>query len=90
MAATVRYRAAGSISDGDNALFREDLEENEFEEAPVNGTARRTCRARPLEATRGLPRRLQFGFNATSGDVRRGLFGMRGRTVDGFSFFDPV
>ena len=40
----------------------------------------------PWEATRGLARRLQFGVNATIGDVAPGLFGLRGRMLDAFEF----
>ena len=45
---TVNYSAGWFDSDGDNVRFSEDLEANEFEEAPVDGTGRRTRRALPL------------------------------------------
>ena len=78
------------FSDGDNVRFSEDLEANEFEEAPVDGMVAGRVELAPWEATRGLARRLQFGFNTTIGDVAPGLFGLRGRMIDGFVFFEPV
>jgi phosphate-selective porin OprO/OprP len=86
----VNYSGGWFDSDGDNVRFSEDLEANEFEEAPVDGMVAGRVVVAPWEATRGLARHMQFGFNTTIGDVAPGLFGMRGRMTDGFVFFDPV
>ena len=37
-----------------------------------------------------MARRLHFGFNTTIGEVAPGLFGLRGRMIGRFVFFDPV
>ena len=86
----VNYSGGWFDSDGDNVRFSEDLEANEFEEAPVDGLIAGRIELSPWEATRGLARRVHFGFNTTVGDVAPGLFGLRGRMTDGFVFFDPV
>jgi phosphate-selective porin OprO/OprP len=86
----VNYSGGWFQHDGDNVQFSEDLEENEFEEAPVDGMVAGRIELAPWEATRGLARRVHFGFDTTIGDVAPGLFGMRGRMTDGFVFFDPV
>jgi phosphate-selective porin OprO/OprP len=87
----LRYRAGRFVHDGDNTRFTEELDENEFvEEPPVNDTWAGRLELTPWTQTRGLLRRLQFAVNATSGKVDDGLFGMRGRTINGFTFFDPV
>jgi phosphate-selective porin OprO/OprP len=86
----VSYAGGWFRHDGDNVRFSEDLEQNEFGEAPVDGTIAGRVELAPWEATRGLARRLSFGFDATHGDVAEGLFGMRGRMSDGFVFFEPV
>jgi phosphate-selective porin OprO/OprP len=86
----VNYSAGWFQHDGDNVRFSEDLEQNEFEEAPVDGSLAGRVNLAPWESTHGLARHLQFGFNATDGKVADGLFGMRGRMLDGFVFFEPV
>jgi phosphate-selective porin OprO and OprP len=86
----VNYAGGWFRHDGDNARFSEDLDENEFAEAPVDGTLAGRLELAPWEATRGLARRLSFGVNATDGEVAEGLFGLRGRMSDGFVFFEPV
>ena len=86
-----RYLAGYFLHDGDNMQFLEDLDQNEFvEEPPVDGTFAGRVELTPWEQSRGLLRRLQFGANFTRGEVDEGLFGMRGRTVRQFTFFDPV
>jgi len=86
----VNYSGGWFDKDGDNVRFSEDLDANEFEEAPVDGTLAGRVELAPWEATRGLARRLQFGVNTTIGDVAPGLFGLRGRMFDTFEFFEPV
>jgi len=87
----VRYRGGWFKHDGDNTLFTEELEENEFvEKPPVNNTIAGRVDLTPWEQTKGLRRRLQIGINATSGELDDGLFGMRGRTVGGYTFFAPM
>jgi len=86
----VNYQGGWFQHDGDNHRFSEDLDENEFEEPPVDGSIAGRVELAPWEATRGLLRRLQFGFNATGASIAEGLFGMRGRTIDGYVFFEPV
>jgi phosphate-selective porin OprO/OprP len=86
----VNYSGGWFRHDGDNVRFSEDLEENEFEEAPIDGTLAGRVEFAPWEATRGRARRLSFAFNATHGEVAEGLFGLRGRMTDGFVFFEPV
>ena len=87
----LRYQGGWFLHDGDNSLFVEDLEQNEFlEEPPVDNTIAGRVELTPWEPTRGLLRRLQFGANFTRGVVDDGLFGMRGRTVREFTFFEPM
>ena len=87
----VRYYGGWFQHDGDNMQFIEDLDQNEFlEEPPVDNTIAGRLELTPWEPTRGLLRRLQFGANFTRGVVDDGLFGMRGRTVREFTFFEPV
>ena len=87
----LRYRAGWFAHDGDNTLFTEELDENEFvEEPPVNDTFAGRLELTPWTRTRGLLRRLQIGLNLTTGTLDDGLFGMRGRTITGFTFFDPM
>jgi phosphate-selective porin OprO and OprP len=87
----VAYRGGWFKQDGDNTLFTEELEENEFAEArPVNDTLAGRVELTPWAGSKGPGRHLQLGVNATSGSLDGGLFGMRGRTVHGFTFFDPV
>jgi phosphate-selective porin OprO and OprP len=87
----VRYYGGWFKHDGDNTLFTEELDQNEFiEEPPVNHTIAGRVELTPWEQTKGLLRRLQIGINVASGDVADGLFGMRGRTVTGFTFFEPM
>jgi phosphate-selective porin OprO/OprP len=86
----VNYQGGWFLHDGDNVRFSEDLEQNEFEQPPVDGSVAGRIELAPWEATRGLWRHLQFGFNATGASVGEGLFGMRGRTLDGYVFFEPV
>ena len=63
----VNYSGGWFDKDGDNVRFSEDLDANEFEEAPVDGTLAGRVEIAPWEATRGLARRLQFGVNTTIG-----------------------
>jgi len=86
----MNYQGGWFQHDGENVRFSEDLPQNEFEEAPVEGSLAGRVELAPWEATRGLVRRLQFGFNATGASVGEGLFGIRGRTLDGFVFFEPM
>lgn len=86
----VNYSGGWFQHDGDNVRFSEDLDANEFEEAPVDGMVAGRVMVAPWEATRGLARHVQFGFDTTIGEVAPGLFGMRGRMTNGFVFFDPV
>ena len=87
----LRYQGGWFLHDGDNSLFVEDLEQNEFlEEPPVDNTIAGRVELTPWEPTRGLLRRLQFGADFTRGVIADGLFGMRGRTVREFTFFEPV
>ena len=87
----LRYQGGWFLHDGDNMQFIEDLEQNEFlEESPVDNTIAGRVEVTPWEHTRGLLRRLQFGGNFTTGNVADGLFGMRGRTVREFTFFEPM
>ncbi len=87
----LRYQGGWFLHDGDNSLFVEDLEQNEFlEEPPVDNTIAGRVELTPWEPTRGLLRRLQFGADFTRGVIADGLFGMRGRTVREFTFFEPM
>jgi phosphate-selective porin OprO/OprP len=87
----LRYQGGWFLHDGDNMQFIEDLDQNEFlEEPPVDNTIAGRIELTPWEQTRGLLRRLQFGGNFTTGNVDDGLFGMRGRTVREFVFFEPM
>ena len=87
----LRYQGGWFLHDGDNSLFVEDLDQNEFlEEPPVDNTIAGRVELTPWEQTRGLLRRLQFGADFTRGTVDDGLFGMRGRTVREFTFFEPM
>jgi phosphate-selective porin OprO/OprP len=87
----LQYQGGWFLHDGDNSLFVEDLDQNEFlEEPPVDNTIAGRVELTPWEPTRGLLRRLQFGANFTRGVVDDGLFGMRGRTVREFTFFEPM
>jgi phosphate-selective porin OprO and OprP len=87
----LRYQGGWFLHDGDNSLFVEDLEQNEFlEEPPVDNTIAGRVEVTPWEPTRGLLRRLQFGADFTRGVIADGLFGMRGRTVREFTFFEPM
>ena len=87
----LRYLGGWFLHDGDNMLFLEDLDQNEFlEEPPVDNTIAGRMELTPWEPTRGLLRRLQIGANFTRGTVDDGLFGMRGRTVRDYTFFDPM
>jgi phosphate-selective porin OprO/OprP len=87
----LRYRGGWFAHDGDNTLFTEELEENEFiEDRPVNDTLAGRLEVTPWTQTRGRLRRLQLGVNVTSGQLDDGLFGVRGRTVNGFRFFDSM
>jgi phosphate-selective porin OprO/OprP len=87
----VGYQAGWFKRDGDNMRFLENLDENEFVEGPpVSGTLAGRLELTPWERSRGVLRRLQLAGSVTSGDVDAGLFGMRGRTVNGFTFFDPM
>jgi phosphate-selective porin OprO and OprP len=87
----LQYRGGWFLHDGDNMQFIEDLDQNEFlGEPPVDNTIAGRVELTPWEPTRGLLRRLQFGANFTRGVVDDGLFGMRGRTVREFTFFEPM
>jgi len=87
----LRYQGGWFLHDGDNMLFVEDLEQNEFlDESPVDNTIAGRVEVTPWEHTRGLLRRLQVGGDFTRGNVADGLFGMRGRTVREFTFFEPM
>ena len=87
----LRYQGGWFLHDGDNMQFIEDLEQNEFlEESPVDNTIAGRVEVTPWEHTRGRLRRLQLGGNFTTGNVADGLFGMRGRTVREFTFFEPM
>jgi phosphate-selective porin OprO/OprP len=87
----LRYQGGWFLHDGDNMQFIEDLDQNEFlEESPVDNTIAGRVEVTPWEHTRGLLRRLQVGGNFTTGNVADGLFGMRGRTVREFTFFEPM
>jgi phosphate-selective porin OprO and OprP len=88
----VGYATGWFKHDGDNMRFLENLEENEFVEAPpVSGMLAGRVEVTPWERSKGsVLRRLQLAGNVTSGEVDAGLFGIRGRTVNGFTFFDPM
>src|SRR6185503_8831525 len=86
-----RYYGGWFKHDGDNTLFTEELDQNEFvEEPPVNHTIAGRVDVTPWEQTKGLLRRLQIGINVTSGEVDDGLFGMRGRTGHGVTVSQPT
>ena len=87
----MRYYGSWFLHDGDNMQFIEDLDQNEFlDDPPVDNTIAGRVELTPWEPTRGRLRRLQFGANFTRGVVDDGLFGMRGRTVREFTFFEPM
>ena len=86
----VAYQTGWFHHDGDNARFSEDLPQNEFEPAPIDGSWAGRVEVLPWRKSRGLRRTVQLGANLTAGTVGDGLFGLRGRTVGGFAFFDPV
>ena len=86
----VNYSGGWFDSDGDNVRFSEDLEANEFEEAPVDGLIAGRVEFSPGRRRGGWRGGMHFGLNTTIGDVATGLFGLRGRMTDDFVFFDPV
>lgn len=87
----VQYQAGWFEHDGDNVEFSEELSENELNPVPaVDGSWAGRVELHPWEPTRGNLRSAQFGVNFTTGTLAEGLYGLRGRTVGGFGFFEPV
>ena len=86
----ITYQTGWFKRDGDNSAFSQGLDQNEFEPPPVDGTLAGRVEVAPWQQTRGPLRRLHLATNLTTGVVGDGLFGMRGRTVNGFVFFEPV
>lgn len=71
-------------------VFRRDGDSTRFAGPSVDGSWAGRVELSPWENTRSLLRSSQIGLNATAGSLFEGLYGMRGRTLSGTVFFEPV
>jgi phosphate-selective porin OprO and OprP len=71
-------------------LFRGDGDSTRFAGPSVDKTWAGRVVVTPWENNQGVLHSAQIGLNATSGSLFEGLYGLRGRTLSGYVFFEPV
>lgn len=86
----VHGRLARDIIRYQTGVFRRDGDNSRFAGPPVDRSWAGRVELTPWENTKGHLRSAQFGVNATAGSLFEGQFGMRGRTLSQFVFFEPV
>jgi phosphate-selective porin OprO/OprP len=86
----VHGRLARDTVSYQTGVFRRDGDSTRFAGPSVDGTWAGRVVLTPWENTKGLLRSTQIGVNATAGSLFEGQYGMRGRTLSGTVFFEPV
>jgi phosphate-selective porin OprO and OprP len=86
----VHGRLARDTISYQTGVFRRDGDSTRFAGPSVDGTWAGRVVLTPWENSKNRLRSAQFGVNATSGSLFEGLYGMRGRTLSGTVFFEPV
>ena len=77
----VAYQVGGFAGDGDSTRFAGEA---------VDQTWAGRVVITPWEASRGILHSAQIGLNGTWGTLDEGLYGLRGRTLSEYVFFEPV
>ena len=86
----VHGRLAKDIIAYETGIFRRDGDSTRFAGPSVDRTWAGRVVLTPWENDSGVLHSAQIGLNATSGSLFEGLYGMRGRTLSGSVFFEPV
>jgi phosphate-selective porin OprO and OprP len=86
----VHGRVAKDILEYQVGVFAGDGDSTRFAGEAVDQTWAGRVVLTPWENNRGVLHSAQIGANATWGSLDEGLFGMRGRTLSGYVFFEPV
>lgn len=86
----VHGRLAGDVLRYETGLFRHDGDNSRFAGEGADRTWAGRVVVAPLAGGRRRWRSAEFGAAATIGDVPEGLNGLRGRTLSGYTFADPV
>jgi phosphate-selective porin OprO/OprP len=86
----VHGRVARDVIAYQTGIFRRDGDSTRFAGPSVDRTWAGRVVLTPWENDRGLLHSAQIGVNATSGSLFEGLYGMRGRTLSGDVFHEPV
>jgi phosphate-selective porin OprO/OprP len=81
---------ANDVISYQTGVFRRDGDSTRFAGPSVDGTWAGRVVFNPWENSQGILRSTQIGVNATVGSLFEGLYGMRGRTLSGTVFFEPV
>ncbi|MGB2714063.1 MAG: porin [Vicinamibacterales bacterium] len=86
----VHGRLAKDVIAYETGVFRRDGDSTRFAGPSVDRTWAGRVVLTPWENDSGVLHSAQIGLNATSGSLFEGLYGMRGRTLSGSVFFEPV
>jgi phosphate-selective porin OprO/OprP len=86
----VHGRVAKDVIAYQTGIFRRDGDSTRFAGPAVDRTWAGRVVITPWENNRGVLHSAQIGVNATSGSLFEGLYGMRGRTLSGYVFHEPV
>ena len=77
----VAYQVGGFAGDGDSTRFAGEAVDQTWAARVVFS---------PWESSRGILHSAQIGVNGTWGSLDEGLYGLRGRTLSDYDFFEPV
>jgi phosphate-selective porin OprO/OprP len=86
----VHGRLAKDVIAYQAGIFRRDGDNTRFAGPSVDRTWAGRVVLTPWENDRGVLHSAQIGINATSGSLFEGLYGLRGRTLSEYVFFEPV
>jgi phosphate-selective porin OprO/OprP len=86
----VHGRVANDMLAYEAGIFRHDGDNTRHNGNVTDRTWAGRLVVRPWETRRGLLHSAQIGIAGTFGDLFEGLYGIRGRTLSDYKFFDPV
>lgn len=86
----VHGRVAKDVLTYEAGIFRHDGDNTRYNGNSNDRTWAGRIVVTPWETSRGLLHSAQVGFAVTTGSLFEGLYGIRGRTISEYQFFEPV
>ena len=86
----VHGRVADDVIAYEAGIFRHDGDNTRFNGNVTDRTWAGRIVVTPWEASRGVLHSAQVGVAVTTGELFEGLYGLRGHTISGYQFFEPV